>query len=420
MHTEHFTLPVLLITGGLTFFGFYLGKSMKYLKLPSIVGCMIIGMIAGPSFLNILTDGLQENLSFITELALGFVAFSIGLELSFKSLKSQGIGIVSVIFAESFGAFIVVGGAIYLFTKNMPLALIMGSLAPASDPAGTIAVIKEYRTKGELTKALYAVTGFDDGLAIIIFGFAASIAKMLLTQESGGEEFSLFWTLVEPFKEIIFSLGLGLGISLIVSLLLRKLKNSADVLILIFACVMIANGISAMLHLSLILTNMVIGITIINTQKHEIVSKLESQLSNIMPLFFVLFFAIAGAHLHINALPAMGVLGIIYIIGRATGLIGGAYLGGFVGSLPDGVRKNVGLGILCQAGVAIGLALIIKQDFAGIGPMVKDSANHLVHAGDMIGNKTITIVAATSIFFLIVGPICAKIALVRGGEIDKG
>ena len=414
--SNHITLPVLLVTGGATFLGFYIGKSMKFLKLPSIVGCMIVGMLLGPSFFNVMTDSLQENLSFITELALGFVALSIGLELSFKSLKNQGIGIVSVIFAESFGAFLVVLAGVYFLTGNMPLALIIGSLAPASDPAGTIAVIKEYKTKGELTKALYAVTGFDDGLAIIIFGFAASMAKMLMMKNGGG----VFMDMLEPLKEIAFSFLIGLLISGIIAYLIRWLRNPSDVLILVFACVMITNGISSLLHLSLILTNMVIGITIINTQKQEIVRKLEEQLSNIMPLFFVLFFAIAGAHLHIAVLPAMGVLGIVYIIGRAVGLIGGAYLGGFVGNLPEEVRKNVGLGILCQAGVAIGLALIIKQDFAGLGPMTKNAAGHLVHMGDFIGSTSITLVAATSIFFLVIGPICAKIALIKGGEIKRG
>ena len=412
---NHISLPVLLVTGGITFLGLYIGKSMKYIKLPSIVGCMIIGMLAGPSFFNILTDSLQEDLSFITELALGFVALSIGLELSVKSLKNQGIGIVSVIFAESFGAFFVVAGGVYFLTKNLPLALIIGSLAPASDPAGTIAVIKEYKTKGELTKALYAVTGFDDGLAIIIFGFAASMAKMLLMKNGD----SIIMDLLEPLKEIVFSFIIGLLISGIITFLIRKLKNTSEVLILVFACVMITNGISTLLHLSLILTNMIIGITIINTQSEAIVRKLEEQLSNIMPLFFVLFFAIAGAHLHIAVLPAMGLLGIVYIIGRATGLIGGAYLGGFIGNLPDEVRKNVGLGILCQAGVAIGLALIIKQDFSGLGGMTKNAAGKLVHMGDYIGSTAITLVAATSIFFLVVGPICAKIALVRGKEIKN-
>ena len=412
-------LPVLLITGSITFLGFYLGKSMRWLRLPSIVGCMIIGMLAGPSFLNVLTDDLQNSLSFITELALGFVAFSIGLELSVKSLKRQGIGIISVIFAESFAAFFVVAIGVYLLTRSVPMALILGALAPASDPAGTIAVIKEYKTKGNLTRALYAVVGFDDGLAIIIFGFAASLAKMILTSQTSGAHENFFITLLEPIKEIVFSLGIGFILSIIISFLLRKLKNSADVLILIFAFVMIANGISAMMHLSLILTNMIIGLTIINTQRHEIVSKLEQQLSNIMPLFFILFFAIAGAHLHIKALPAMGILGAVYIICRAVGLIGGAQLGGLIGSLDDNVRKNIGLGILSQAGVAIGLALIIKQDFTGLGPLVANSLGEQVHAGDLIGTKAITIVAATSVFFLVVGPICAKIALTRGGEITK-
>ncbi len=348
---------ILLLLGVVLLAGFYMGQVVKKIQLPSIIGFMLLGLIFGPSCLGIISEKMQENFSFITEIALGFVAFSIGLELSMSSLKSQGMGIISIILAESFAAFLVVAGGLYLLTGDLPVSLIFGALAPASAPAGTVAVIKEFKAKGSLTKALYAVVGFDDGLAIIIFGFAAATVRTLLQKEVSGGDTDFLQAMLPPIKEIVFSIAIGALLSVIFSVLSKKLKNSHDVLILIVAFVMITNGICVFLHLSLILTNMIMGLVIVNTQRHELVRALGEQLSNVMPLFFVLFFALAGAHLQISALPALGWIGVVYILCRSAGLIGGARLGGALGHVEDKVKKYVGLGILSQAGVAIGLGL---------------------------------------------------------------
>ena len=202
-------IPPLLIVGLMTVIGLYVGKSMKYIKLPSIIGFMLIGVLLGPSLFNILHEKFQINLSFITDIALSFVAVSIGIELSFKDLKKQGKGIIIVIIAESFLAFILVTGALYFLTKDIALSLIFGSIAPASAPAGTVAVIQEYKAKGSLTKALYAVVGFDDGLGIIIFGFASAISRSILGIEAGMESEAWYLLILEPLKEITLSLAVG-------------------------------------------------------------------------------------------------------------------------------------------------------------------------------------------------------------------
>ncbi|MBC8452319.1 MAG: cation:proton antiporter, partial [Spirochaetes bacterium] len=125
-------LSPLLIVGFMTVIGLYAGKSMKFIKLPSIIGFMLIGVLLGPSLFNILHEEFKVNLSFITDIALSFVAVSIGIELSFADLKKQGKGIIVVIAAESFLAFMLVTGALYLLTKDIALSLIFGSIAPAS------------------------------------------------------------------------------------------------------------------------------------------------------------------------------------------------------------------------------------------------------------------------------------------------
>ncbi|MEA2011707.1 MAG: cation:proton antiporter [Verrucomicrobiota bacterium] len=414
-----FHLPILLIVGFAIIVGFYSGKTTNLIRLPSIIGYMLIGLILGPSFVNLISHEVQHNLSFITEVALGFVALSIGLELSLISLKRQGMGIVSIIFIESFAAFIITTVGLYILTKDVPLSLIFGSFAPASAPAGTVAIIKEYKAKGSLTKALYAVVGFDDGLAIIIFGFVAAIVRMLLVNQTSANDFHLIHAMLEPLQEIILSFAIGSAIAVLLILLIRKINNKEELLILTVGFILFANGLCTIFHMSLILTNMIIGLIIVNTQPRELVHKIGDILSSVMPLFFILFFALAGANLHISALPSLGMIGIVYILCRTAGLVGGASLGATIGKVEPKIKKYIGMGILSQAGVAIGLALIVKQEFQGLGRVVEIVNSVQIHTGDMIGTVAITTVTATCIFFEIVGPILTKIGLTKAGEITN-
>ncbi len=397
--------PLLLVAGLMMLLAFYMGKLMRLVKLPSLIGYMVCGVLLGPSVVNFISEPVQGSLSFITDIALSFVAVSIGLELSLSALKRQGSGIITVIFAESLLAFIVVMGAVYALTGDLPLALVFGAVAPASAPAGTVAIIQEFKAKGKLTEALYAVVGFDDGLGIIIFGFASAIAQSLLHTEMGGAMH--IWTVIlEPLKEVAFSVLIGTGMGFLFGILVKRLREKVDVLILLFAQVFIIAGLCTTLGLSEILTNMIFGIIIVNTQSSKVIHSLKSQLESFMPLMFVLFFTLAGANLHLNALPSLGILGGVYILGRTTGLMGGAYIGSVLGRMESTIRKYLGMGILSQAGVAIGLSLVVKQEFTPI------SAH-----GASIGVMVITTVTATSIFFEIIGPVLTKIGLTKAGEI---
>lgn len=409
------SLPVLLILGITILASFYSGKSTKFIKLPSVIGYMLLGVALGPSLLNLLHEPLQEDLSFITEIALGFVAISIGLELKLSSLKKLGKGILYVIFAESFGAFLFVFAAVLIFTRDLPFALIFGAIAPATAPAGTVAVIQEYKAKGSLTKALYAIVGFDDGLAIIIFGFAAAIARSIMAQQAGADSQSVWLMLFRPIQEIVLSAALGAMVAVVVALLARRLKHAGDMLILVVGFTFVVIGLSSHFHLSLILTNMVVGIMLVNTQPHSVVQKIHDRLPLLMPLLFILFFTMAGAHLHLSALPSLGVLGIIYVVMRSAGKIIASSLAARLGKVEDKIRKYVGLGLLSQAGVAIGLSLIVKHDFQGLGLPLEGG----ITSGDKLGATVITTVTATCILFEIIGPIFAKLALQKAGEIPK-
>ncbi|MCK4542726.1 MAG: cation:proton antiporter [Spirochaetales bacterium] len=398
-------IPNLLLVGFMTFTAFYLGKSMKFIRLPSIIGFMLIGVILGPSLFGLLNEPMQKNFSFITEIALAFVAVSIGLELKFSVLKRQGLAMVLIILFESFLAFLLVTGLIYLLTGDLPLSLIFGAIAPASAPAGTVAIIREYRAKGSLTKALYTVVGFDDGLGIIIFGFAAAFAKSIIT---GGASGSFLQLLSTPLLETFLSLFVGVVMAVIFCFFAKRLEGKRDIFILIFAFILVTLGICSIFHFSLILTNMVLGLVIVNTQRDSLVHRLHDGLSEVMPLLFILFFVLAGANLHVAALPSLGLIGIFYLVGRSVGLMAGAWFGAVVGKAEKKIKKYLGMGILSQAGVAIGLSLIVKHEFSTLGPW-----------GQEIGNIVITTITATCIIFEIIGPIATKFGLEKAGEIPQ-
>lgn len=427
-----FREEIILLLGIVLLIGYYSGGFARRFRLPSLIGFMILGVLLGPSLANWLDKETQHKLSFITSIALGFVAFGIGAELSFRELGKLGSGIITIIFAESFGAFLIVWGAVWALTGNLPLALLFGSLAPASAPAGTVAVIQEYRAKGSLTQALYAVVGFDDGLAILIFGFAFAVARLLLLRELGVAEEAggILAAMWQPLLEIILSLVIGTVLGLGFRFLARRItRGGSEMLIMTFAFVFLGVGISEHFHLSLILTNMIVGMVVVNTCRESFVRQVTNPLSEIMPLLFLLFFTLAGAHLEVDQLPRLGIVGILYIVARSAGLIGGAWVGASLGKVETKIKKYIGLGILSQAGVAIGLSLIITKDFA---ELVKDPkvaaavARHLeLHQGTprmlysptIMGAALLTTVTATCIVFEIIGPILTKIALQKAGEI---
>jgi len=406
-------MPVFTALGIAIIVGFYVGRLVRQVNLPSLLGYMTFGVVLGPSIFNLLDEPKLAHLSFLTEMALGFVALKIGSELSLSSLKRLGIAIVVIILAEGFMAFGVVFGAVYLLTHDLPLSIILGAIAPASAPAGTVAVIQETRARGTLTKALYAVVGFDDGLAILIFGVAFALAKSLLTGTTSLATEMTIFVVLRPLMTIGLSVLVGGLLGFLLCFMVRGLQDTGDVLIVVFGVVFLATGLSTHWHLSLILTNMMVGFVPANRQHALLVPRVEAALMEIMPLVFILFFCLAGAHLKLSAIPALGSLGCIYILGRSIGKIGGAGLAARLGRVETNIKKYLGLGILSQAGVAIGLSLIVKQDFAQLAIQY-----NLPHAA-MIGVTVITTITATSIFFEIIGPILTRFALKRAGEITS-
>jgi len=382
----------------------YIGaKISNKARFPAVVGYILAGLILGPSFLNIFKESLLDKMGLVSDITLGLVAFCIGSELRLGVIKKLGKGIITIILAESFFAFFLVSGLIYLLTHKLYLALLLGAIAPASAPAGTIIVLQEYRAKGPLTNTLFAVVGLDDGLAILIYAFAAAFAKISIAKT----HISLQSAIGDPLMHALGAILLGTVSGVIMAKIAKKLVSKQELLIVTLAAVFICIGLSNMFNLSLILSNLSLGMIIANTYL-KTSRKTYDVIHNITPPLYVLFFVLAGAHLQIKLLPAMGLIGILYIIGRTTGLIGGAWFGAKITRAHENIRKYLGLGILSQAGVAIGLALLVGREFGNINSLGKE-----------VSIIVINTIAATTIFFEIIGPLATKFAISKAGEIGK-
>lgn len=396
-------MGLLFSTGLMIACGFFGGKISGRLKFPSVVGYLIAGLILGPSFFNIFKTGFLDSMGPFNDLALGIVAFIIGSEMQLSVLRKLGKGIMFIILSESLMAFSLVFLGVYLFTHQIHLALIFGAMAPASAPAGTAVVLREYKAKGPLTNALYAVVGLDDGLAIMIYAFAAALAKMTVT----GKTISLLNVIKVPMIEICGAVILGLVFGWVLGFVVRNMHNRKEVLSVSLAAIMVSTGIANHFHLSLILTNLTIGIIFGNLYFYANKRAVET-LDGISLPIYTIFFVIAGAHLQISLLPAMGLLGIIYIVCRTLGLVGGAYFGCTVTKAESVLRKYLGFGILSQAGVAIGLSIMATRDFSSLGEV-----------GSNLSLLVVNTIAATTIVFEIIGPIATKYAIRKAGEIGK-
>ncbi len=409
-------LPLLLIIGFMICASFVFSILFKKIKLPSVVAYMVMGIILGPSVTGIIDDALLNNLAFLTKAILAFVALKIGMEINFNELRTKGKKIITTAISESTGTVVLVVMAAYILTGDAALSLLLGAVAPASAPAGTMAVIDEYKTKGSLTQTMISIVGIDDGLGVILFGLITPIATFIIIQSDVNQ--TLLLSFLTPFAEIIFSILLGYIFGKIFIFAGKEKRNLHYAMTLTFAFVIMLTGICQILELSFILANMTLGITIGNDQKHKFMREIEEKdIGIILPLFFLLFFTIAGANLHIQMLPDLGIIGVVYILGRMAGKFSGSYIGAKLGKMERKIQNYLGFGILSQAGVAIGLSLILKQKLQGIGPMIEGEA---FTTGDYIGRTIFTTITATSVFFEIIGPISAKFGLKKAGELNKG
>lgn len=366
-------------------------KVVKQLKLPNVTGYLIIGLLAGPSCLKIVSEGMVGNFEIISKLALGFIAFSIGTEFEFRHIRKLGAAPVVIAIFESLGAVVLVSGAMILFGQPVELALVMGAIAAATDPAATILVAKQYKANGPVTRTLIPVVAIDDATALMSYGICVAIAKVYMTGNFSAS------TLLSPVREIFGSLAFGIVLGLIFTLLIKYFTGRGNRLAITIAMVAIAVSVSDKVELSPLLTCMAMSITVVNTSRNCKV--VFEQMDRMTPPIFMMFFFMSGAGLDIAILPTIGAVGVIYILFRVVGKMLGAALGGKLSHAEPNVQKYLGIGLIPQAGVAIGLATMT-------GAVVPQYS----------GVITAVVLCGTVIYEL-VGPVCTKMILTHIGEI---
>ena len=394
---------VLLITGLALFLGWGIGRLAQMAKVPQVVGHIMLGVVLGASVLGVLNAQTLDSLTFINFLALAFIGFDIGGELSLRGLRKLGRPIIWISILEALGAFLLVSAAVYLYTRKLYVALIFGALSSATAPAATVDVLREYQASGPLTTTLFAVVGIDDGLAIAIYAFAALFAKILL---AGAETINYVEVILRPLAEILGALAMGFAIGLLLLLLSRKITSRVTILIFVLGSILVTTGLANLLNLSLILANMAVGMTVINLPRYGR-SDLFEAARGVTPPLFILFFVLVGARLDVAKLASLGVIGTLYIVFRTVGKQSGTYVGARIGRAPAAVSRYLGLCLFSQAGVAIGLSIETMLDF---------SAPQFGAAGAELGAMVITIIAATTLIFQIIGPPCTRYAVIRAGE----
>lgn len=400
MEGNHFIYLALIFLAG-----FAMKAASRKMRIPEVTGYVIAGVIMGVSLLRILSPQTLHHLSAVSTVALGIIAFTIGSELRLSVVKRLGRPILFIVLFECLFTFALVYGVLLAIIPEHPyMALLLGSVSAATAPAATVAVIKQYRAKGELTSTVMAVVGIDDALALVIFVFASSFAQTGLQ----GQELHVLQVLLRVLLSIGESLAIGVVAALLFRGLLAKVRETEWIELLLAAGILGILGVSELLGNSELLAVMTFASVLVNTSP-TLAKRSSSIVDTFSPIFLAAFFILGGAHLDVRLITEIGVLGLIYFALRSSGKIGGATLGAFIGRAPKKIRGRIGFTLLPQVGVALALALSINKEFTkGIyGAQGAEIAHYIIN-----------ILLFTTIITEIIGPIMTRFSLKRAGELQ--
>lgn len=410
-------MNVLLSIALAVIIGLLMTRIAKPLGLPAVTAYLVTGVLIGPYCLGRLgIEGIGftsmeavEGLNLISQVALGFIAFSIGNEFRLSSLKKTGrqatiVGIVQGLVAAAFvdvaliALHFILGGN----KLSIPAAITLGAIATATAPAATLMVVRQYKAKGKLTDILLPVVALDDAVGLVVFAVSFGIAKAM---SSGA--FDMVSILVEPLLEIVLSLGLGAVMGMILTELEKLFNSNSNRLSLTIGFVFLTVALSMMkfdlggVHVgfSSLLVCMMLGTMFCNMcpLSEDLMEKSERWTA---PLY-VLFFVISGAELELSVFSDIAVVGIgvVFILFRSIGKIVGAYSSCKAAGCDDNVTKYLGITLLPQAGVALGMCL---------------TAAELGADGVIIRN----IILFSVLVYELVGPAMTKNALMKAGDIQ--
>ncbi len=407
----------LLVLSFILLLGMYAGKLFDRLHLPHITGYIFIGTLFGIVLVTLDIEHHVSELSVVSSVALGFIAFNIGSELEFGKLKKSGKTVVVITVTQAIMAALFTIFGVYVIGTSLPISLVLGAIATATAPAPIMLIVRKYKAKGPLTDMLLPLVGMDDAVGVVLFGVLLAVANSLNT----GEHLSLLAVLYQPFIELLGSLIVGIVVGLTISWLIKMVRDKDSdkeelfLDISIFA-VLITVAVSKMgitvfgLHIELspILTPMIMGIVLTNNvsrvRSHDVILSLEQFTSPIL----IAFFTLAGAELVVAfannqtiALKSLFWLTTAYIIFRMIGKIVGAYAGAKLMNAHRNVKKYLGLCLLPQTGVALGMAYQAKTDFGDSGMII------------------LIVVLVATLVYAMLGPIVVMWSLEKAGEIHR-
>ncbi|MGM0437396.1 MAG: cation:proton antiporter [Bacillota bacterium] len=384
----------------------------KKMKTPIVVGYVFLGILLSVDVIRAIPFLSQsqkawyefslESFNYVTTIALAFIAFTIGSELSIKMIKKMGKNILVIVILQSIGGFLIVSLSVYyLIGQPVYIALLLGAISSATAPAATVMVLHEYNAEGPLTSMIMAVVGIDDAIALIIFSL---IRPLAMTQYKGTGGFSFSEALLHPSIEVLGSILLGILIGYFSQKGILSFEDKTKKIMTIVVTILSSSAISIYFNLSPLITNMSVGFAYRNFAHRN--PGIDKYLDTMTTPLYALFFILAGTEIRLSGIFTGGFLliALVYFVARITGKIGGAYLAGVITNAPEVIKKYVGLGLLPQSGVAIAMAYTVQKQFAS-APEV----------GLLIFNTLLFTAAITEV----VGPFATKYAITKAGEIHE-
>ncbi len=402
-----------LFVVGLGVFGGILGAWLfQRLHIPQVVGYIAIGLLIGESGLRIVTLADIEAMRSLSLFALGIIGFLVGGELQAETFRKYGRQFTALFLGEGLTAFVFVGVAVaalvYTVSHNLNASVaagvVFGAIAAATDPASTMDVLWEYRSRGVLTTSLIAIVALDDALAMTLYGLGTSLAGILT---HGGV--SLGDAAIEIVVELLGAVAVGFGAGVVLNYILRWSNQRERSLAIAIGVILLVIGFAVAAGMDVILATMALGVTLVNLAPRRSKELLSVVRSFSTPIY-VIFFVLVGARLGVAKMPVwLWGLVAVYVVARSAGKIIGTFYGAKLSGAAESVRKYAGLGLFAQGGVAVGLSIMASQHLGNI--MITDT----MALGDMV----VFGVTATTLIVQIIGPPAVKLSVRLGGEVGR-
>ncbi len=396
------TATVIIAVSIMLFCGFAMTRITKLLRLPNVTAYIIVGILIGPFCMDLIPDSVIVGTDFIADIALAFIAFSVGEFFKLSVLKKNGTKILIITLCEALlAALLVFVLTFFILRLDIASSVVLSALASATAPTSTATTIRQTKAKGEFVDVLMQVIALDDVFSLIAFSIAISIASVFLT-DGGSLSAS---TIILPILTNIGVMVLGGFFGLFLKLLMPKKRTTDNRLIILISMLFLFCGICALLDISPLLGCMAMGMVYINITEDD---KLFKQINYFSPPILLLFFVRSGLNLQLDSLFSSTVsagavpiiiIALLYFGVRMIGKYGGAFLGSLLVKKDSSTRKYLGLALIPQAGVAIGLAAMAARTLGGT-----------------VGESLQTIILASSILYEIIGPACAKLSLYLSGS----